>query len=196
MGVIESREEIKVLDLQGGYCRVETDGEKELPSFVKAVTSGCGGIFSLINVLPDRGNSGISDFSLRGEEIAGLMKSFQRKSETYRKTGGTHSAALSDGGKILIFAEDIGRHNAFDRVIGMALAGGIPFEDKVLLTSGRISSEIVAKCIRAGLPVIISRSAPTDYAVKVAENFGIAVVGFARGERYNIYSRAERILLP
>ncbi|MCL5423238.1 MAG: formate dehydrogenase accessory sulfurtransferase FdhD, partial [Nitrospirae bacterium] len=102
-------------------------------------------------------------------------------------------AALSDGRVIMCFAEDIGRHNAVDKVIGYALLENIPFSGKILLASGRISSEISSKCSRWGIPILATRTAPTNLAVEIAEKRGITVVGFMRGNRFNVYTHPERI---
>ncbi|MFA5354056.1 MAG: formate dehydrogenase accessory sulfurtransferase FdhD, partial [Thermodesulfovibrionales bacterium] len=119
---------------------------------------------------------------------------FQDASELYKVTGCVHSAALSDGKEILCLAEDIGRHNAVDKVIGYALSEGIPFEGKIMLASGRLSSEIVSKCARWGIPVVASRTSPTSLAVEIAEKYGVTVTGFIRAERMNVYTHPERIL--
>ncbi len=96
---------------------------------------------------------------------------------------------------MLVFTEDIGRHNAVDKVIGYALLENVPVQGKVMLASGRLSSEIVTKCARAGIPVVVSRSAPTSLAVEIADAAGITLVGFVRGDRMNIYTGRQRIRL-
>ena len=103
------------------------------------------------------------------------------------------TAAVADLKEILIFREDIGRHNAVDKVIGSALSKGILLEDKILFSTGRISSEIIFKTQKCKIPAIASRSAPTNQAVKLAKDLNITLVGFARGNRMNIYSNEERI---
>jgi FdhD protein len=109
-------------------------------------------------------------------------------------TGCFHSAALSDGKNILAFAEDIGRHNTVDKMIGYAILNDIPFREKVMLVSCRISSEIVSKCARWQVPILASRAAATDLAIQIAEKSGMTLVGFARGESFNIYTNPQRIL--
>jgi FdhD protein len=91
-------------------------------------------------------------------------------------------------------AEDIGRHNAVDKVVGYCLLEGIPMQDKIILVSGRLSSEIATKCARWDIPIVVSRAAPTALAVDIAEKRGITMVGFMRGKRLNIYTHPERII--
>ena len=134
------------------------------------------------------------DFSLTTIALKNLFEDFQQRSELFKMTGGFHSAALSDGEKILSFVEDIGRHNAVDKVIGDALLKEISFRGKAMLVSCRISSEIISKCSRWDIPILASRSAPTDLAIEIAEISGMTLVGFMRGDRLNIYSNSQRII--
>jgi FdhD protein len=159
----------------------------------RTITSGCAGGISLSRNLPEQRLSDPSVFDLHA--LRELYREFQKRSEGYRATGGVHSAALADSRQTLVFAEDIGRHNAVDKVIGYALLEDIPFSGKILLASGRLSSEIVSKCSRCGIPVIISRAAPTSLSVEIAERSGLTLIGFARGDRMNIYTGRERIRL-
>lgn len=122
-----------------------------------------------------------------------LIGLLEEKSSTFRKTGGVHSAALGDSQGMLARYEDIGRHNAVDRVLGYALLNKIDPADKCLLLSGRISSEILIKAAHYGIPVVVSRSAPTFLAVELADEFNLALVGFARGDRLTVYSHPEKV---
>lgn len=101
---------------------------------------------------------------------------------------------MCDSNDIIIFKEDIGRHNALDKIFGQALLEGIDTEDKIILTSGRISSEMLIKTAKRQVPMIISRSAPTSLAVEMAEKLGITLIGFARGEKMNIYTNFPSII--
>jgi len=132
-------------------------------------------------------------FTLSADRLKTVFREFQQKSDLFKLTGCFHSAALSDGTKILSFAEDIGRHNAVDKVIGHALINNISFDETILTVSCRISSEIMSKGARWKIPVIASRSAPTDLAVHIAEISGITLIGFVRGENLNIYTHAHRL---
>ena len=163
-----------------------------------ALASGCGRGLTLAD--PAR-SGGLRPLRTRmlvpAERIAGLLKAFSRRSELFFRTGGVHSAALaSPEGEILCFAEDIGRHNAVDKVIGMGFLKDLALPRSLLVSSGRVSTEIVAKAVRAGIPVLVSRAAPTCMSVTLAEEHGLTLVGFARGRRLNLYSRPDRIGLP
>jgi len=134
------------------------------------------------------------NFSVSALAFKPMFAEFQKKSELFRLTGCFHSAAISDVERILSFAEDIGRHNAVDKVIGYCILNDIPFAGKLLLVSCRISSEIVSKCLSCGLPVLASVAAPTDLAADMAEKYGVTLVGFVRQNRLNIYTNFQRII--
>ncbi|MHB8882128.1 MAG: formate dehydrogenase accessory sulfurtransferase FdhD [Thermodesulfovibrionales bacterium] len=157
----------------------------------KTVTSGCAGGVSLMRGLPEKIAADGVSFSL--EAVRNIFREFQRRSEIYRITGGVHSAAVTDGAILLAFAEDIGRHNAVDKIIGFSILENIPLQDKIMLASGRLSSEIALKCARCGIPVLVSRAAPTSLAVEIAEKTGLTMIGFARGDKMNIYTGRHRI---
>ncbi|HSA33265.1 MAG TPA: formate dehydrogenase accessory sulfurtransferase FdhD [bacterium] len=159
----------------------------------RTVTSGCSGGITTLDPLertvPDTGAA--ERMRIDPERLAALMGDFNRRSEIFIETGGVHSCALAEEDGILLFREDIGRHNALDKVAGEALLRGIPLAGKLVLTSGRISSEIVAKVARHRPAAIVSRSAPTATAITRAAERGIGLVGFARGKNMNIYTRYD-----
>ena len=128
-------------------------------------------------------------------EILKLMAGLPARQEIFRQTGATHAIFLAEAGrgKVVLGAEDVGRHNAFDKVIGQALMKNIAMGDKIALLSGRASFEMVFKAARAGIPIMSSVSAPTSLAVKLANLQGITLIGFARGERLNIYTHPYRV---
>ncbi len=126
--------------------------------------------------------------------VLGLSRQLEDGSATFRLTGGVHSAALGWDKGIVARYEDIGRHNALDRILGHVILNNIPTDDKAVVLSGRVSSEMLIKAARIGVPLVISRSAPTGLAIDLAESLGITIAGFARGERMNLYSHPERVI--
>lgn len=135
-----------------------------------------------------------SQVKITAEKIFELYKNFQNKSEIFKLTGGVHSAAISDNYNIILFSEDIGRQNAIDKILGKAVLKKISISDKMVFTSGRISSEIILKMAKVKIPVLVSCAAPTDVAVELAKKFKITLIGFLRGKRMNIYSEEKRII--
>lgn len=131
---------------------------------------------------------------VKADTVARLMQELHRNSLIFRKTGGVHDAALVEGERIIIFQEDVGRHNTLDKILGQCFLENIPTDNKLLFFSGRISSEVLLKVARMGVPVLVSCSAPTDLALQLAEELGITVVGFAREDNFNIYTYPERII--
>jgi FdhD protein len=169
---------------------VPADGEVSTDGAV--ITAGCiGGI-----TFPKRAALQKTDdpFTIGAERLKEIFRDFQKLSGLHQLTGCIHSAGLSDGETVLCIAEDIGRHNAVDKVIGYAIIEDIPFAGKMMLASGRLSSEIVAKCARWGIPVVGSRTSPTSLAADIAAKCGITVVGFIRGDRFNVYTHPRRIV--
>jgi len=126
-------------------------------------------------------------------QIAESMKAFLRISTEHRETRGVHSCALASSDGILFYKDDIGRHNALDKIIGEALLNSVLLEDKVLLSSGRVSSEIVSKVLRSRIPVVVSAGAPTNQAVKLSQESNLTLICLARGPRMIIFSGEERI---
>lgn len=199
-GLIENREEIKSLTFEKdrGIMRIKTKKQKRPDLTRKArklISSGCAAAANISGNLFEIGKYARVDsqLTISPDEIIELMRKLQQRSRLFRSTGGVHSAALCTREDILIFSEDIGRHNAVDKVLGQCILNSIPLDDKIALTSGRISSEIVLKVARAHIPIIISRSAPTMLGAKLASHLGVTLIGFARGRRMNIYTHEERV---
>lgn len=135
-----------------------------------------------------------SKLTISPVEIFSLIEEFVHRSEVFEATGGVHSAALCDTRHILIFSEDIGRHNAIDKVFGECVLKGIPTDDHIVVTSGRVSSEIVYKVVRRNIPLLISKSAATNRGVELAADLGITLIGFAREGRMNLYTHTRRVV--
>jgi len=157
-----------------------------------ARTSGCVGGMTFDK--PLTGGMLKDEIKIDKDALREIFHDFQKRSELYNMTGCIHSAAMSDGKSILVLAEDIGRHNAVDKIIGYCVLESIPMQDKIMLVSGRLSSEMAGKCARWDIPIMVSRAAPTTLAVDIAEKHGITMVGFMRGRRLNIYTHPGRII--
>ncbi|MDP6044988.1 MAG: formate dehydrogenase accessory sulfurtransferase FdhD [Phycisphaerae bacterium] len=123
-----------------------------------------------------------------------LAKEFTGKADMWKSTGGLHACALADTENVLLFAEDVGRHNAFDKIMGRAFMKGIDVSDKMVLMTGRLSAEIVSKAVACGLTMLVSRSAVTALGAKLAGRFGLTLVGFLRGKRLNVYTGFDRVV--
>lgn len=161
----------------------------------RTITSGCGKGTLFYNVLDSFKSKRIeAPLSIEVENIKRLISKFNKKSELFLNTGGVHSCALCSANDIILFEEDIGRHNALDKIFGKALLEGIDTKDKIILTSGRISSEILIKSAKRQVPVIVSRSAPTSLSVELARKLGITLIGFARGQKMNIYTNFPSLI--
>jgi FdhD protein len=162
--------------------------EYKLPT-QRTITSGCGGGATFTS----QGQSVDSGLVVKPTEVLSLMKQLQEQMELYRLSGGLHASALSDIKNLLVLAEDIGRHNTLDKIQGECLLRGLPTRDRLLLSTGRISSEMLLKAAKMQVPIVISRHSPTGSAVSLAHDLGIALVGHARGNRLSVYSHPERL---
>ena len=199
-GLLHGKSDIKriIADEQRGIVRVETatdlNGEEE-QVFKRIITPGCGRGAALYSAADAVGMNEVkSELLVNGIEILDLMSKFQHRSETYRSTGGVHSAALCDNKSLNVFSEDIGRHNAIDKIFGQCIWEGISTNNQIILTSGRISSEIVIKIARNNIPVLASKSAPTDTAVKLADLLGVYPDRFCSRNAHECLSHHQRIV--
>jgi len=206
-GIISRREDLVELRMPG-----DTDSEKNLVRVtldpnVRLAANSAARRFSAGSACGVCGKASITQLRRRGlrrpeagspfdpELLCKLPPRLREAQAVFGRTGGLHAAALfSSGGELIILREDIGRHNAVDKVIGWALLGGrLPLSDHVLLVSGRGGFEIVQKAIAAGIPLLASVSAPSSLAVQLARELGLTLVGFLRGRRFVIYAGEERI---
>jgi FdhD protein len=176
-----------------GRADVTLTGPVTLPT-ERILTSGCGGgiTFRIDHRLFPRLTSAVR---VRPAALAAGMKELYTAAVHYQASRGIHGAGLSDGERLLIVAEDVGRHNAVDKVKGEALLRGIPTDDRILLSTGRISSEMLLKAARMGVPIVASRTSPTEMAVGLAEQLGITVCGYVRPDSLNLYA-GDGLSLP
>lgn len=188
--VIKSADEIESIKMEKNRISVITKNLFKVLGPKKTILSGCGGSASYIDAekLPKIH----SDFSVSTVFIADVIKN-TLNSELHKLTGGIHVVALAGAEGIITVSEDIGRHNALDRVIGYALRKGIDLSQTFIIVSGRISSEMARKCLVANIPIIISRGATTTLAIEIADKNGLTIIGFARGPKMNIYTHQHRI---
>ncbi|MGH9124838.1 MAG: formate dehydrogenase accessory sulfurtransferase FdhD [Acidimicrobiales bacterium] len=208
-GIVRSRHDVAAVR----YCDLPEGGEQRLNivtvdltrpladnrgtrSF--AVNASCGicGKASLDEVQTACGvvAAGTAHFPIPWSQIVELPDRLRADQPLFDRTGGLHGAAVHGPDGELVVREDVGRHNAVDKLVGHALlAGRVPLRDEVLVVSGRVSFEIVQKAAMAGLPMIVAVSAPSSLAVQAAERLGVTLAAFVRGQRFNIYSHPERI---
>src|SRR2546421_2181147 len=192
--VIGGREEIARLEVSAvdGRAEVTLTHPVTLPT-ERILTSGCGGgiTFRIDHRLFPRLHSRVR---VRPAQLADRMKELFQAAVHYQRSRGIHGAALADAERLLIVAEDVGRHNAVDKIKGEALLRGIPTEDRLLLSTGRVSSEMLLKAARMGVPLVASRTSPTEMAVALAEQLNITVCGYVRGDSLNLYAGSALLL--
>ncbi len=210
-GVISDRANIrrithcvdKEIELENRYNIVNVEiAAEELPDLASLerhfyTTSACGvcGKTSL-EALRRRGFPPIqTQIKVSPELIYSLPEKLRAAQGIFTVTGGLHAAALFNSeGELLAVREDVGRHNALDKLIGWALlTSQLPLDNHIIMVSGRSSFEIMQKCLAAGVPIVCAVSAPSSLAVSLAQEFGITLIGFLRGERFNVYAGIERI---
>ncbi|MDQ0338936.1 FdhD protein [Caldalkalibacillus uzonensis] len=137
----------------------------------------------------------VTKLAITAETCLALMAEMQNQSNTFKTTGGVHNAALCSPEGILVTRTDIGRHNTLDKLYGYCLMQRIPVGDKIITFSGRISSEVLLKVSKMGIGILLSKSAPTELALRMADELNITTAGFIRGNQMNVYTHPERILL-
>jgi len=198
-GLLKSKDEIKkiVVDEDRGVVRVETEEAEKFAkdtSSKRLIASGGGRGASLYSAIDAQSQAKVeSQVKILAGDVFSLVSQFQHRSQIYRATGGVHSAALCDTEGVLVFGEDIGRHNAIDKVFGECVLKDIPTDGRMIITSGRISSEILLKVTKRNIPIVISVSAPTDLAVRLANDFGVTLIGFVKGKSMNVYTNGWRV---
>lgn len=194
-GIIKSASDIDSINIDEkmGYAYIKIGNVSKFAKQLygkRVITTGCGKGSIFYNALDSlKCKQFKHNLDIDYKKLLDIMKLFNKKSELFLETGGVHSVGLIDGDDILYFEEDIGRHNALDKIIGNCLIDNVNIEDKAIITSGRITSEIVLKCAKLGIGCIISRSAPTNLAIDTGKKLNIEIIGFARGNKLNVYNK-------
>ena len=195
-GVLTQKEDVKHMSLcdKGSYIRINVVVNVDMEALVQRRLIGSAGV-SFYRRSKEAMSDVNSQLQVSTGKLLSLMHQFQAKSSLYKQTRGNHSCALCNAdGDVIVLADDIGRHNAIDKVIGECLMKGISEEDKILVTSGRISAEIVDKGAKRKIPVIISFGAPTSLALDLARSAGLTVIGFVREQHLSIFTNDQRVV--
>ena len=194
-GIIQSMDEVadaRVCE-HGDNVDVWLNHPAEQPTSWRR-TSGCTGGVTAVDLLakPNISFNG-NQPKVPPEAIGRLVEMLFESQELYRETGGVHTSALCDGEKVLFSAEDIGRHNTLDKIAGLCLMENVWPETRILITTGRISSEMLQKAARLSAPILISRTSPSSLSIEMAERYGITLIGYARRSRFNVYTNIQRV---
>lgn len=189
--IINGLPDVESLEIEGRVARLIIRNPIRAIVPRKPIVSGCGGIATFLDEskLPQINSRMLVDKNAIYEAMKVIYES-----ELHATTGGVHSVGLFDENGTVCICEDIGRHNALDKAIGLGLVRGLDFGKTFVASTGRISSEMALKCSVAGIPIIASRGATTSLALEIAERTGLTVIGFVRTRRMNIYTNCWRAL--
>jgi FdhD protein len=194
-GIIDSREEVADVRVceHGDNVDVWLNRSVEQPQSWRR-TSGCTGGVTAVDALARVDVSFEADQTeVTAEAIGHIVEMLIQAQKLYRETGGVHTSALCDGKKIVFMADDIGRHNTLDKIAGLCLLQNVWPATRILITTGRISSEMLQKAARIQAPILISRTSPSSLSIEMAERYGITLIGYARRDRFNVYANGQRI---
>jgi FdhD protein len=157
-------------------------------------TSGCtGGVTAVNSIERPQTVARTEEILLSSNRIHQLVEMLFESQELYRETGGVHTSVLSDGEQVIVSAEDIGRHNTLDKLAGLCLMKNLWPEKRILISTGRISSEMLQKTVRMDAKIIASRTSPSSLSIELADAWGVTLIGYARRRRFNLYTHPERI---
>jgi len=159
----------------------------------RILTSGCGGGVTFDDLAGDRPPLQ-SDRQITAAQVSSLMRQLNESATLYRTSRGVHTSALSDGEQLLVQAEDVGRHNTLDKIRGACMLDGIATHDRILISSGRISSEMIVKARKMEAPIVISRTSPTVMSIQLAKTWNMTLIGYVRGRQMRIYTGVERVV--
>lgn len=160
----------------------------------RTITSGCGKgslFYFALDALLSRPVE--SELKVSPRQVQGRIEDLNHLSDTYRRTHGVHNTILASPDEVILFRDDIGRHNAVDMITGHAFLHDVPLNDKMLVTTGRLTSEILIKVAKVGIPILVSRNTATTLAVELARSLNITLIGYARAGRFALYSGRHRI---
>jgi FdhD protein len=194
-GLINSLDDVRSLHISKNDTCVDiwlNDLDFEMPERA-IITAGCGGGITFDD-LTARHEPLHSTLSASPAELGTLMRQMHLGANLYQQARGIHTAALADRHEILMQVEDVGRHNCVDKLRGRSLVEGVDTADRILLSSGRVSSEMINKARRLGTPIVCSRTSPTSLSVALARSWNMTIAAYVRQNRMRIYSYPERIL--
>lgn len=197
-GLIEKPDEIISIEVCENFDTVEIALNKPLNNQnIWKRTSGCGGGYTSVEIV--KASDSISenptraDIILESKSISTLIEKLFKSQKVYKISGGVHTSAISDGSKILYHTEDIGRHNTFDKISGYLLVSNPKIAPIIILTTGRISSEMMQKSIKMGADIVISRTSPTIQSIKIAKDNGVTLIGYTRRNSFVTFCHKYRV---
>jgi len=194
-GVVSSLDDVRLVQLsrRGSCVDVWLNDVDYVRPQRAIITAGCGGGITFDD-LSAQHTPLQSNLTATPGQVSALMRQMHLGATLYQRARGIHTAALADRNGILLQVEDLGRHNCLDRIRGLALTNGLATQDRILLSSGRISSEMINKARKMGTPIVCSRTSPTALSVALAEAWNISIAAYVRQNRMRIYGHTERIL--
>lgn len=198
-GFIEAPDDLLKMEIDETAGRVDVDasGRSTITERLwqkRTISSGCGKgslFYYSLDALLSRPVK--SQVRVSPRQVLDRVEDLNHLSETYRRTHGVHNTALASAERIILFRDDIGRHNAVDMIVGHVFLNGIPLDDKMLITTGRLTSEMLIKAAKVNIPVLVSRNTATSLAVELAVSLGVTLIGYARAGKFTVYSGRERI---
>ncbi|RFU66323.1 formate dehydrogenase accessory sulfurtransferase FdhD [Peribacillus saganii] len=199
-GVIRVYDDVKSLQIDEGkgyaYVELKNDQSTSKEYHSKRFIGSCCGKSRQFYFHNDArtAKTSTSAMQITADKCISLMNELQNSSIVFQETGGVHNAGLFSKDEMIINRADIGRHNALDKILGYCVINRVPVRDKIIAFSGRISSEVLIKAAKIGVGIILSKSAPTNLAIQLANDLNITAVGFIRGNSFNVYSHSHRIL--